>query len=61
MVGAQPAVRSAALRMADSVVRLVLTSVGSLTCSSVGLPASSARRKAGSKSAVCATSSARQP
>ena len=56
-----PADRGAAWRMALSVVRVVMTSVSSLTWISVGASAAIAAAKAGSNAAVVSTRCACQP
>ena len=58
---AQPCRCSAVCRIAPSVVRLVITSALSFTCSSVGVLASMARNNAGSMAEVVSTNSPRQP
>src|SRR5258705_387251 len=52
---------SAAALIADSVVRLVITSGDSFRCSKVGFPLASAAANAGSNCSVESTVSARQP
>src|ERR1700712_2216885 len=54
-------VESARARISPRVVREVMTSASSFTCSKVGRPASRAAANAGSNSAVDAMDCARQP